>query len=93
MNTVQVEITIEEKASRIEWIFRIIYFIVLYIIGGILGLVAFFMIGLNFLTTLILGKRIIFVANLIRAYLKYTTKMATYILGVTDERPPIIPEL
>lgn len=93
LNSVKVDISYDEKASRLEVIIRIAYWIVFLIIGTILGMVAvYIMWPLNMLVSLILGKRIGIFAKVIAAYVKYSSEYMAYLFGATDERPPIVPE-
>ncbi len=93
MNSVKVDISYDEKASRLEVIIRIAYWIVYAIIGSILGAITFYIIWpLNMLVSLILAKRIGIFAKVVSAMVKYNTQYMAYLLGATDERPPIIPE-
>lgn len=94
MNSVHVELTQEEKASRVEVIVRILYFAIFCIIGGIFGgIVMYILWPLNLLLLLLLGKRILGLTKFIGAFIKYATQYYAYLMGTTDERPPIVPEL
>jgi hypothetical protein len=91
MNSVQVNITPGGKASRAEVIIRFFYGAITAIILGIFMIVAYILIGINFLTCLILGKRIApkFLASIVAQY----AKLMAYMFYVTDERPPLVPEM
>ena len=91
MNSVQVNITPGGKASRLEVIIRIFYGAIAAIILGIFMIVGYILIGINFLTCLILARRIApkFLASLVAQY----TKLMAYEFYITDERPPIVPEM
>jgi hypothetical protein len=88
---VNVKVTSESKVSRVEVLVRIVYAIVICIVS-IFVFIAVYILGIiNFLTCLILAKRIAtgFVGNVVEWY----TKVMAYFLFVTDERPPFFPEL
>ena len=91
MKDVKVDITPQEKASRIELLIRFVYMIPLFIVMWVLSIIAVIGIVINFVTSLVLGKRIDALSKFISVYIKYYTKMTVY-LYLTDERPPIIPE-
>jgi hypothetical protein len=58
----------------------------------ILSLIAYIAIVVNFITSLLLGKRIQVLNNFIVAFMKYQNNFFTY-LFLTDERPEIMPKL
>ena len=91
MNSVQVNITPGGKASRAEVIIRIFYGLVAGIILGIFMIVGAILIAINFWTCLILARRIApkFLASLVAQ----AAKLMAYEFYVTDERPPLIPEM
>ncbi len=91
MESVQVQITPGGPASRLEVIIRLFYTIIAGIILYVFIMVVYVITAINFWTCLILGKRIGvgFVANVIAQ----VTKLMAYALYVTDERPPLIPEI
>ncbi len=91
MNAIKVEITPEEKASRIELVIRFFYMIPLFIVMYILALIMQIAVVLNFITSLLLGKRIPVLNNLVVLYIKYLNKFLTY-LFLSDERPEIVPK-
>jgi len=92
LSAVKVEITPEEKASRVEIIIRFLYMIPLFIVMYILALIAYIAIVVNFITSLLLGKRIQALNNFMVAFMKYQNNFFTY-LFLTDERPEIMPKL
>ena len=91
MNSVQVNITPGGKASRAEVIIRIFYGAVAAIILGIFMIVGYIVVVVNFFTCLILAKRVApeFLASLVAQY----AKLMAYEFYITDERPPLIPEM
>ncbi len=92
MDSVKVEITPQEKASRVELVIRFFYMIPLFIVLMVLSIIAWVGIVINFITSLILGKRIAGLSKFVALYLTYSTEMMAYVY-VTDERPPIIPKM
>ena len=91
MKTVSVQIKAQEKASRVELLVRFVYWIPLYIVLMVLSIVAMVGIVVNFVTSLILGKRIAALNKFVAAYIIYTTNFSVY-LFLSDERPKIFPE-
>ena len=91
MNSVQVNITPGGKASRLEVIIRIFYGLVTAIILGIFMIVGYILIAINFWTCLLLARRIApkFLASLVAQ----GAKLMAYMFYVTDERPPLVPEM
>jgi len=91
LESVQVQITPGGRASRVEVIVRIFYGLVAGIILGIFLWVAGVLVILNFFTCLILAKRI--GVGFIAKVIVQITKLYAYMYYVTDERPPIVPEM
>ncbi|MFH1588103.1 MAG: DUF4389 domain-containing protein [Candidatus Diapherotrites archaeon] len=90
METVSCSVKSEEKASRIELLIRLVYWIPLYIVLVVLSLIAGILLFVNLFTVLILGKRVL--VEFIEKYWQYQAKFEAYYLLLTDERPPIMPE-
>ncbi len=90
MQTVSVDIKTDPKASRVEVLVRILYWIPLGIVMFILAILSILLFYVNILTCLILGKRVggAFIAK----YVSYSAKYMAYMMFATDERPPIMPE-
>jgi hypothetical protein len=91
MDSVQVSVKPQAKVSRLEVIIRIPYGIILGIIGYILGIIASIIWVINIITCLILAKRVL--PNFMAALIKWYTQVAGYMMLVTDERPPLFPEM
>jgi uncharacterized membrane protein (UPF0182 family) len=91
MNSVKVEITPQEKVSRVEVIIRMIYGTIAAIILGIFMIIAIIVVMINFLTCLILAKRV--APKFIASVIAQETKLMAYAWYVTDERPPLVPEM
>lgn len=93
MKGVQVNPPFEEKASRMELLVRILYLIVFYIVSGIIGgLLMLVTWPLQMLAILILGKRILILHRINRAFTAYNADYMAYLCYLTDERPKFIPE-
>ncbi|MEW5955769.1 MAG: DUF4389 domain-containing protein [Candidatus Micrarchaeota archaeon] len=90
VKTVQADISVQENASRVELLVRLVYWIPLVIVQAVLGIIAVILWLVNILTVLILGKRV--GMDLVKKYWQYYAKMGAYYLLATDERPPIMPE-
>jgi len=90
VKTVQVDVQSEEKASRVELLVRLVYWIPLCIVQAVLGIILVILWLVNLVTILVLGKRV--GMDLVKKYWQYKAKMECYYLLMTDERPPIMPE-
>jgi hypothetical protein len=90
LETVNVSVKSEEKASRVELLVRLVYWIPIIIVLWILGLITAILWFVNVFTILVLGKR--FFADFMQKYWQYKAKFGAYCLLLTDERPPIMPE-
>jgi hypothetical protein len=93
MESVKLEIKkMEEKASRLELFMRIIWMIPTYIVIVLFGIAVSICWPLQGLVILITGKRNGMLDSVLRKYFKYNTQISAYIILITDERNPIIPE-
>ena len=92
MNSLNITIKPEEKASRVELLIRFFYMIPLFIVLWVLEILSGIAVVLNFFTSLILGKRIPALSNLVAVFISYVAKVYTY-LFLSDERPEIIPKI
>ncbi|MEM3030111.1 MAG: DUF4389 domain-containing protein [Candidatus Micrarchaeia archaeon] len=92
METVKLEVSYAEPASRLELIIRFLWAIPLYIVTAVLGFVGWVCFVIQWLHILLLAKRNATLHKFITLYITYAYKFITYILLGTDERPPIIPE-
>ena len=89
MAAVEVQITPGGRARRIEVAIRIIYGLVLAIFAEIMGIIVAILWIVNFLTCLVLAKRV--GAGFLAKYVAWIAKISAYILFITDERPPLLP--
>jgi len=89
LKSVEVKIVPGGKASRKEVLVRILYAIILGIIGYVLGIVAWVLTVINFFTCLIVGTRI--GHGFLSKYIAWMTMVLSYLLFVTDERLPLLP--
>lgn len=92
MQNVKVEVVQQEKASRVELLVRLVYWIPLAIVQFFVGIIAIIAFFVSIFSILILGKRILGLTKFIGILVAYKAKMDSYFLLATDERPPIIPE-
>jgi len=81
--------TMEEKASRIELLIRIVYGFVLGIIASIWGMLAFITLIIHWFYILVCGKKEESLWKFYLEYLRFFSKVRGYIYMLTDERPPI----
>jgi hypothetical protein len=92
MKTVKVDVKSNDKASRLELFVRILWAIVGGIILWIFSIIAILCVIVHWFFILITGKRNKALNNLLRVYLYYRTKFEAYIIMLTDERSPLLPE-
>jgi len=92
METVNFSVKSENKSSRVELFIRIVWGILtgivlffLQIIGGIAFVLQWFII-------LLTGERNPSINTWIMKYVSYVTKRMAYMMLLTDERNPILPE-
>lgn len=78
-----------EKASRLELFIRVLYLIPVGIVLSILSFLLALVLPLEWLHTLILGKRNRALNDVILKYSMYFTRANTYGLLLTDQRPPV----
>ena len=86
---VSVNVTPDEKVSRVEVIIRIPMAIILGIIAYILGIIMSILWVVNIITCLILAKRV--APGFMAAYVAWVTRISAYMMLVVDERPPFLP--
>ncbi|MDD3083816.1 MAG: DUF4389 domain-containing protein [Candidatus ainarchaeum sp.] len=91
MDSVKVDITPGGKASRLEVIIRFIWGTIAGIILYIFLIVAYILLIINFITCLILAKRV--APKFMAAVVAQMAKLMAYMFYITDERPPLIPEM
>lgn len=92
MKTVDFDITVVEKASRLEPVISIFYGIPLAIVGTVLCSIATVAWIIQFFHIILLAKRNKALADFTVKTLKYCAKWEAYACFLTDERPPIMPE-
>ena len=90
MKSVNIQITPDGRASRLEVIIRIFYTLVAGIILAVFMWIAGILVFVNFFTCLILAKRV--GAGFIAKVIEQMPKLYAYACFVTDERPPLVPE-
>jgi hypothetical protein len=94
MKTVRTEIQYVEKSPRLELLIRIPYCIVLHLISAFLSSAVLIVLTIiHALYILLLGKRHSTLDRLMKSIVFYGSRANYYTYLLTDERPPIIPEL
>ena len=91
MESVNVQITPGGRASRTEVIIRIFYALIAGIILAIFMWIASILVFINFFSCLILAKRV--GVGFISKVIAQKAKLSAYAYFVTDERPPLMPEV
>ncbi|GEM_PF-2453209 len=89
LDSVKVEITPGGDASRLEVIIRFVYGTIALIILSVFGVIAGILVMINFVTCLILAKRV--APGFIASVIAQMTRVYAYLYYVTDERPPLTP--
>jgi hypothetical protein len=92
MKTVKIDVTSKDRASRLELFIRIIWLIVGGIILWLYSIIAAICIIVQWFFILIMGRRNKPLNNVIKVYLYYRTKFEAYLMMLTDERSPLLPE-
>ena len=93
METVKINVTSAEKASRLELFIRWIWGTIVGIILCIIGVFACIAMFVQWFYILLLGKRNAALAKFVTNWFKGMTQLYFYMYLSTDERPPLIPEL
>jgi len=93
METVKINITNVEKASRLELFIRWIWGFIVGIILCIIGIFAYIAVMIQWLHILLLGKRHPALAKFVNNWYKAMAQLGFYYMLATDERPPLMPEL
>lgn len=93
MKGIELNLPYEEKASRMEMVYRVGYAIVWYIVAVIYAFVIMFTWPLQVLSILIRGKRSWTLHRINMAYYNYLLEFYYYFYSETDERPRLIPDL
>ncbi|MEM4166332.1 MAG: DUF4389 domain-containing protein [Candidatus Bilamarchaeaceae archaeon] len=90
---VDVKLPFEEEANRVELFIRLVYFVIVGIIMGVLAVISVYIaMPLQFLYVLIFGKRLEILNKIIAAYVGYAISWLPYLLLLTDEKPDIMPK-
>ncbi|MFH1221587.1 MAG: DUF4389 domain-containing protein [Candidatus Micrarchaeota archaeon] len=93
MKGVVIDIKYVEKTKRMELLWRILYMIPYGIIGELFGCVAMICVVLQFLSILLLGKRVEILNKVTHGFFAYITQFLAYLYLLTDERPEIMPKI
>lgn len=92
MKTVKYDVTYAEKSDRLELFIRILWMIPTLIVAGVLSFIGTIAWVLQFLHILVFAKRNKMLADWLVKYMEYVTKANSYVMLMTDERNPIMPE-
>ena len=93
MKTVDAKVTFLEKASRLELVIRIIWILLVSFVLSFFGIVAFVAQTIQWFYILFLGKRNSGLQVWIKAVVIQQFRLMSYASLLTDERPPIVPEV
>jgi len=93
MKTVAANVKYLEKASRLELIVRFIWMIPAAIVLFVFALVASVCFALQWLYMLFTGRRSRSLHVLIKTFEIQKFRVQAYLNLLTDERPPIVPDL
>lgn len=92
MKTVKFNMIYKETAKRWELLIRILWSIPSYIVIAVLGIISLIAAALQLLNILVFAKRNKTLYKWTLMYFKYYTKWVPYLMLLTDERNPILPE-
>ncbi|MBS3061655.1 MAG: DUF4389 domain-containing protein [Candidatus Diapherotrites archaeon] len=92
LHSVSLKVESIEKASRLELLVRLVYWIPLLIVTWVLQVLAGISWIVTFFSVLVLGKRFSLFSRLMTLAMVYNLRFYAYYSLLTDERPPIIPE-
>lgn len=81
----------EHDAGRLELLVRIVYWILIGIVAGVYGFIAFFCLLFQWFYILVLGRRNEGLSNFVKGYLEYLVYVMGYTNLMTDRRPNIMP--
>lgn len=81
----------EHDAGRFELLVRILYWILIGIVKGVYGIIAFICLVIQWLHILIVGSRNKALSNVAKGYLEYMVHVMGYVYIMTDKRPDILP--
>ena len=85
----KISITYAESASRLELLVRIVLHFVYGLIAGIWGFLAAIAALVQWFHILILGKRAVSLWSFTAGYYRFICRAESYLLLLTDHRPPI----
>lgn len=92
LKTVKYEVSYGEKAGRLELFIRWFWSIPSYIVLVLLAIVFCIATFLQFFHVLLLGKRNKMLYDWALMYVAYHTKWMSYLMLLTEERNPLLPE-
>jgi len=92
MKTVDAKISFYPRATRVELLVRIVWGIVAGIVLSLFSIVAGILFIVQILHVLIYARRHKGMQSFIKTVLVQRFRLSAYLLLLTDERPPIIPE-
>jgi len=93
MKTISQNIIYREKASRLELFVRIIWVTLAEIVLIFYGVLVCFSLVIQFFHVLVFGKRHKILYVITKALVVQNFRISAYANFLTDERPPIIPEI
>ncbi len=91
MESVKINVTSAEKASRLELFIRFIWGFIVAMILGIIGIFACLAIMAQWFYILIFGKRHAGMAKFVNSWISALCGLWFYNNLSTDERPPLVP--
>lgn len=93
MKTIQQKILYTEKATRIEMLYRLVWAIVAGIVLYIFALIASLVTFIHFFYILVYARRHKAIFDFVKVVEIQAFRLGNYLMFLTDERPPIIPEM
>ena len=93
METVKVDVKIAEESNRVELFIRFVWVAISYIVLAILGAISYICLAIQWLLILVTGKRNMALAGIIKKFWAYACSLMAYMMLLTDERNPLMPEM
>jgi len=93
MKSVLAKVSFSEKASRVELLVRIVWAILAGIVLFIFGIISGIAWIVQIVYILVTGRRHKSLQGLIKSVTIQEFRLRSYLMLLTDERPPIVPEM
>jgi len=93
MKTVLTKVNFVEKSRRIEMLYRLVWAIIAGLVLYVFALVALIVLVVQFFYILIYARRHKGLFDFLKAVYVQTFRLNSYLAFLTDERPPLVPQM